>query len=208
MTRQIYLDSSHPQEFELSRRSLYFLTTVPGDQRPGIYYSDINTLLFITVVSDVGTIPLFCHNLTLILIDVSSRQFSNIFGREKICFLSFREDIWRVVAFNGVLIYFGSYVPYLFFRLSIISGYLLYWPNPLFVITAHTITVLLFMMCFWHILHISLTQFRRTTTVQIWRVYWSTFLAHLTRRVMCAIAITWRSSSVVNLLKNLLLWNY
>ena len=42
-----------------------------------------------------------------------------------------------------------------------------------------------------------------------------TFLAHLTQRVMWAIAITWRPSSVVrcpsyivNFLKNLLLWKY
>jgi len=93
------------------------------------------------------------------------------------CFLSSREDIWRVVAFNGVLIYFGSYLSYLFSRLLNISGFLLYW--PLFVVTAHTVTVLLFMMCFWHILHISLIQFRRTTTMQIWRVYWSTFLLYI-----------------------------
>jgi hypothetical protein len=58
-------------------------TTVPGDQRPGIYYSGINTLLFITVVSEVGTIPLFFQNLTLILVDVSSRQFSIYFSGEK-----------------------------------------------------------------------------------------------------------------------------
>jgi len=83
------------------------LTTLPGNQRPGIYYSGINTLLFIIVVSEVG-------------------QFSNFFGREKICFLFSREDIWRVVAFNGVLIYFGSYLPYLFSRLPIISGFFLY----------------------------------------------------------------------------------
>ena len=57
-------------------------TTVPGDQRHGIYYSGISTLLFITVVSEVGTIPLFFQNLTLILVDVSSRQLS-IFFRER-----------------------------------------------------------------------------------------------------------------------------
>jgi hypothetical protein len=48
------------------------------------------------------------------------------------CFLSSRKDIWCVVAFNSVLIYFGSYLPYLVSRLPIISGFLLYWPNPLF----------------------------------------------------------------------------
>jgi hypothetical protein len=38
----------------------------------------------------------------------------------------------------------------------------------------------------------------------------SLFLAHLTQRVMWAIAITWRlsSSSFVNFFKNLLLWKY
>ena len=34
------------------------------------------------------------------------------------------------------------------------------------------------------------------------------FLAHLTQRVMWAIAITWRPSYVVNFFKNLLLWKY
>jgi hypothetical protein len=58
--------------------------------------------------------------------------FNLFFGREKNCFLSSRKDIWRVVAFNSVLIYFGSYLPYLVSRLPIISGFLLYWPNPLF----------------------------------------------------------------------------
>jgi len=51
--------------------------------------------------------------------------------------------------------------------------FLLYWPNPLFVVT-----VLLFMMFFWHILHWSFIQFRRTTAVQIWRVYQSSFLLY------------------------------
>jgi hypothetical protein len=42
-------------------------------------------------------------------------------------------------------------------------------------------------------------------------LYWLSFLAHLTQRVMWGIAITWRPSSVVRLLTfsyfNLLLWN-
>jgi hypothetical protein len=101
-------------------------TTVPGDQRLGIYYSGINTLLFITVVSEVGTIPLFFfQNLTLILVDSSSHLFSKYFGGEFV-FLSTREEIWRVVAFNGILIY----LPYLFARFPIISWFFLYWPNP------------------------------------------------------------------------------
>ena len=36
----------------------------------------------------------------------------------------------------------------------------------------------------------------------------SSFLTHLTQRVMWAIAITWRPSYVVNFFKNLLLWKY
>jgi hypothetical protein len=57
----------------------------------------------------------------------------HFFSVEKtIGFLSSREDILRVVAFNGVLIYFGSYLSYLFSRLLNISGFLLYWPNTPF----------------------------------------------------------------------------
>ena len=80
------------------------------------------------MVSEVGTIP-------LILIDRSSCQFSIFFREIIFVFLSSREDIWRVVAFNGVLIYFGSHLPYLFSRLSIISGFFfLYWPPFLYIL--------------------------------------------------------------------------
>ena len=40
--------------------------------------------------------------------------WGEIFGREKICFLSSREYMWRVYVFNGVLIYFGSYLSHYF----------------------------------------------------------------------------------------------
>ena len=39
-------------------------------------------------------------------------------------------------------------------------------------------------------------------------IYFISFLAHLTQRVMWAILITWRPSYVVNFFKNLLLWKY
>jgi hypothetical protein len=83
-------------------------------------------------VSKVGTIPLFFPESNPDFANVCSRHISSFFGRENICFLSSREDIWCVVAFNGVLIYFGSYLSYLFSRLPIISEFLLYWSNTLF----------------------------------------------------------------------------
>ena len=46
MTRRIYLNSSHPSEFELSRRTLYNChpwRQFTGDQRPRIYYPGIIT---------------------------------------------------------------------------------------------------------------------------------------------------------------------
>ena len=93
-----------------------------------------------------------------------------------------------------LLIYFGSYLSYLFSRLLNISGFLLYW--PLFVVTVHTVTALLLVMCFWHILHISLIQFRSTTTMQIWRVYWSTFVIYIVFLVLTA-ALCVGSSDVI-----------
>jgi hypothetical protein len=62
-------------------------------------------------------------------------KISQILSKIIFVFLSSREDIWRVVAFNGVLIYFGSHLPYLFSRLSIISGFFfLYWPPFLYIL--------------------------------------------------------------------------
>ena len=114
-------------------------------------------------------------------VDILRAIFSIFFGREKICFLSSREYTWRVYVFNGVLIHFGSYLSHLFPRLPIGSWfrYTMY-TAPLFsrtykmrpcffVVTAHTVPVILFMVCFWHILHRSLIQFIRIAAGQNWR---------------------------------------
>jgi hypothetical protein len=129
VTRQIYLDSSHPPEFELSRGTLYNChpwRQFTGHQRPRIYYPGINTHYLLQ----------WCQK------SARSYWFSRIWNwfwltdlraNFQILFLSSREDIWGVVAFNGVLIYFGSHLSYLFSRLSIISGFFFFIDHPFYI---------------------------------------------------------------------------
>ena len=80
----------------------------------------------------------------------SNPEFANVclrleifFGREIICFHSSREDIWCVVAFIGVLIYFGLYYHIYDPDCPLFLDFYFIDPTPLFVFT-----VLLFMLCF------------------------------------------------------------
>jgi hypothetical protein len=89
----------------------------------------------------------------------------------------------------GVLMYL---ITYLLFRvllitfISQISHYFKFFDNPPFC--SHSVPVILFMVCFWHILHISLKQFIRTTARQNWRQ----FLGNCA----CVINITWNITCI------------
>ena len=163
MTRRIYLNSSHPSEFELSRRTLYNChpwRQFTGDQRPRIYYPGIIThIIYYSGVRsrrDPTDFPEFET-------DFDWQIFApifNFFSERNFVFLSSRKDIWRVVAFNGVLIYFGSHLPYLFSILSIISGFFSLL-TPLFISSSDNKSVSHWIMFdyFFHVWKVNISFF-------------------------------------------------
>jgi hypothetical protein len=131
----LYLDGSHPPEFELSRRTLY--NCHPWRQFPvtktwNILFRYTHTIIYYSGVRSRNDPTDFPEYKTDFVWQIFAPIF-NFFRERNFVFLSSREDTWRVVAFNGVLIYFGSYLPYLFSILPIISGFFLYWPNPFYI---------------------------------------------------------------------------
>jgi hypothetical protein len=106
---------------------------VPGDQRSGGYYSGITQYNLLQWCQNSARPHCFSRIWHWSWWRTLAPFLKFVSGEKKNVFLnSSHKYIWCVDIINGVLFYFGSYLSHLFSRITIISGFSLYWPNPPF----------------------------------------------------------------------------